>query len=113
MAKGDINGTPQGQAMAQQPKIDQYSVMHKLMDLQNPGGSMAPSQNQMPMPNFGTQQQNLPRDNSFGGGGINGILPMPQGGAGINPELMNQSVAPTSLQDMMRRQMVGSRVFGR
>lgn len=105
MAKGDSGTAGQMQA----PKMDQYSVMHGIMD--RLGGSMAPSQ----MPNFGAQP-------NFGGGGrmggpMGGVRPMGQG----NWQAMSQQQMPQQMPsvspgpdvvtpDFLRRIMMGNNV---
>jgi hypothetical protein len=116
MAKGDSTA-PVGQAQ-QQPKIDQYSVMHKLMDafggnppsvapspdmqMPNPvmaGGSMAPAPTQM-----------LPQMGGRFGGGMG--LPRSGGYNQGNPPPNVPMIGPSDPQAVLRNGMNGTRTFG-
>ena len=121
MAKGD---TANGTGVA--PKTDQYSVMHKIMDMfggANGGSSIAPTQ----MPSMGGMSMNggqtsfLPGDQfnpqSNPMGGRFGTMPVQgglmQGGLGAMNGVMGGSpLAPSNPQDMMRRSMTNNRTFG-
>lgn len=120
MAKGDgVNGPTQPQA----PKMDQYSVMHSIMDrLGQAGGSIAPSPDGgfnpgNPPPFIGTGST-APQ---FGGGGMMGspmgggsgrISPMGMGSASFGPYgndfTPQSSIAPQSVPEQMRRRMTGT-----
>jgi hypothetical protein len=124
MAKGDASQQQQPQA----PKMDQYSVMHGIMDrLGSMGGSMAPSQISMPgnsglnIPNSTIPMQPRPSNmggrpvGNFGSGGQMGgnfgqyahdFTPMGQGSWNIQP----QSIAPGNPSELIRRMMMGNNV---
>lgn len=109
MAKGDLTGAlSNGAAPPQAPKIDQYSVMHKLMDAFG-GSGIGPSPG-MTMPNPSMSM------NGMNGGAPPAISPMQGMGGRMNggmlPRGADPSIAPTNPQDMIRRNMVGSRTFG-
>lgn len=128
MAKGDSSPSPSGQANAPNTKMDQYSVMHHLMQQLGQQPSVAPSNS------FGSAQFSGggPR---FGGGGqmggqmggqINGVQPDAGGGnnilgmlgnAGMTggsmaPSMPPQGVGPAQPdpQQMFRRRMMGNNV---
>lgn len=114
MAKGD----PMSQQIASNggnppgiPKIDQYSVMHRLMDLQNgQGGSMAPTPGkQMPMP-MGRVGEQLQPGPQMGDGGFN--FGQYQHDF-TSPNVMAGGLAPTNPTEMIRKQMMGNNVFSR
>lgn len=115
MAKGDLAGAAPPQA----PKTDQYSVMHKIMDAL--GGNTG-AQNIAPSPGMTMPNPSMSMNGMNGGAGP-AIAPaqgMPQMGGRFSsgPMLprgadMNQpTVAPSNPQDMIRRNMIGSRTFG-
>ena len=119
MAKGDMGGSNSANGTGVAPKTDQYSVMHKIMDMFNGGSSIAPTQ--MPsmggsMPMNGGQTSFLPGD-QFNPqpkpmGGRFGTMPV-QGGLGAMYGVMGGSpLAPSNPQDMMRRSMTSNRTFG-
>lgn len=127
MAKGDAIGGAMTGSSAQAPKMDQYSVMHTIMDKLGMGDSgIAPSQNPlgtMPRsPDQGQMSMN-PNSNVFAGNTPPGYNPGMMGGRfqpmGQRMGSMNGitaggsgSMAPTNPQDMIRRSMIGSGTYG-
>jgi hypothetical protein len=121
MAKGDgsVNGGVNGAAPPVAPKIDQYSVMHKIMDAfggNQPAQNIAPSPDmQMPNPVMSGGVQSpapIQMGGRFGGG-----MGMPRAGE-YNPGNpppnvpMIGGVGPSDPQTMLRRNMNGTRTFG-
>jgi hypothetical protein len=117
MAKGDnsISGSKDSSIA---PKMDQYSVMHSIMDkLGAGGGSIAPSvmpgRDVMQPSDFANMNPNpSPKILGQPGGQFTGSMGLPRmgnmygvqaGGAG--------SIAPSNPQDMMRRTMMNKGVY--
>jgi hypothetical protein len=115
MAKGD-DSSKSAMGAGVPPKMDQYSVMHGIMDrLGSAGGSMAPgvmgsiapsSPPQMGGP-INSGGQAMPRDNSMGnfGSTIGSMAPMISGVGQAG------SMAPTNPQDLIRRTMIGKGAY--
>jgi len=133
MAKGDNAGpvnSPQG---AQAPKMDQYSVMHSIMERLGQGGagmagSVAPSFGGQTPPYLGGGDSGIIPNNGpgFGSGGSMGspfgqyghdFTPMGPGSLSIAPQSMMGMARPSpgmrvnpGPQQMLRRNMMGNNV---